>query len=570
MKKELNMTFEQFPLNVPSEKRIANKLEDLVTELEECGSVATAALAIKHWNKYMTQLSTDISIIMVRYSCDTKNPVYKRAQDRCDELSPIISNYANKCQKILAKARYRKELEKKMGKYYFQMIDASLKSFDEKIIPELIQENKLTSEYDALLGGAEIEFRGEVLNLSQLGKYMQDVDRDTRKEAAKAMDKWMGEHEERIAQIYDELVHLRDTMAKKLGYKNFVELGYLRLGRLDYNAKNVKAYRQQIYETVVPVCDKLYKRQMKELGIKNPQYYDYNLKFKTGNPVPAGDAKYLVNVAHEMYSDLGPESKEFFEFMMEHHLMDLEARKGKAPGGYCTSFPLYKAPFIFSNFNGTDGDVNVLCHEGGHALQAYLSFPIKIPEYQSPTLEACEIHSMSMEFFAWPYMDKFFGKDAEKYKYLHLSDAIEFLPYGITVDEFQHWVYEHPNATHEERCAFWKSIESKYTPHKKFDDTPTFAKGTIWMRQAHIFSTPFYYIDYTLAQVCAFQFFVEMRKNHEKAWKKYIKLCKFGGQAPFVGVLEHNHLRNPFEPGNVEKVIKPLAKILKEFDTSKF
>ena len=192
MKKELNMTFEQFPLNVPSEKRIANKLEDLVTELEECGSVATAALAIKHWNKYMTQLSTDISIIMVRYSCDTKNPVYKRAQDRCDELSPIISNYANKCQKILAKARYRKELEKKMGKYYFQMIDASLKSFDEKIIPELIQENKLTSEYDALLGGAEIEFRGEVLNLSQLGKYMQDVDRDTRKEAAKAMDKWMG------------------------------------------------------------------------------------------------------------------------------------------------------------------------------------------------------------------------------------------------------------------------------------------------------------------------------------------------------------------------------------------
>ena len=192
---------------------------------------------------------------------------------------------------------------------------------------------------------------------------------------------------------------------------------------MDYNAKDVKKYRAQIADCVVPVCEKLYKRQMKELGIKHPQYYDYNLQFKTGNPMPAGDAKYLVNVAHEMYSDLGPESKEFFEFMMEHHLMDLEARSGKAPGGYCTSFPLYEAPFIFSNFNGTSGDVNVLCHEGGHALQAYLSFPIKIPEYQSPTLEACEIHSMSMEFFAWPYMDKFFGKDAAKYKYMHLSDS---------------------------------------------------------------------------------------------------------------------------------------------------
>ena len=570
MKQVLDMKFEDFPLNVPNEKRITKKLEALIKELEACNDGASALKVIKRWNKYFTQLSTDQSVIYVRYSCDTKNPTYKKAQDRVDELSPIVSNYANKFSKILAKASYRPELEKKLGSYYFQMIDASLKAFDEKIIPELIQENKLVSEYDALLGGAEVEFRGQTLNLTQLGKYTQDVDRATRKEAAQAMDKWVGEHEQEFARIYSELVTVRDTMAKKLGYANFVELGYLRLGRLDYNADDVKSYREQIAETVVPVCQKLYKKQMKELGIRNPQYYDYNLKFKSGNPLPAGDREYLVNAAHEMYSDLGPESKEFFEFMMEHNLMDLEARKGKAPGGYCTQFPLYKAPFIFSNFNGTDADVNVLCHEGGHALQAYLSFAIKIPEYQNPTLEACEIHSMSMEFFAWPYADKFFGKDAEKYKYLHLSDAIEFLPYGITVDEFQHWVYEHPTASHEERCAFWKSLEQKYTPHKKFDDTPTYAKGTVWLRQSHIFTVPFYYIDYTLAQVCAFQFFVEMRKNHEKTWKKYIKLCKFGGQAAFVGLLKHNHLRNPFEPGNVAKVIKPLVKVLKEFDTSKF
>ncbi len=570
MAKDLDLKFEDFPLNVPSEKRITNKLDSLLTDLEECGSALTANLAIKHWNKYMMQLSTDSNIIYVRYSCDTRNPVYKRAQDRCDELSPIIANYSNKFAKIVTKAKYRKELEKKYGKYYFQMMDASLKAFDEKIIPELIQENKLVSEYDSVLGGAQIDFRGGKYNLSQMGKFAQDVDRDTRREAAQAIDKWMGEHEEKFANIYDQLVHIRHTMATKLGYKNFVDLGYLRLGRLDYNSKKVKGYRNQIFETVVPICEKLYKKQMKELGIKDPQYYDYNLKFKSGNPKPAGNPDYLVKCAHEMFADLGPESKEYFEFMINHDLMDLEARPGKTVGGYCTYFPVYKAPFIFSNFNGTDGDVNVLTHEGGHALQAYLSSGIKIPEYQSPTLEACEIHSMSMEFFAWPYMDKFFGKDAEKYKYLHLSDAIEFLPYGITVDEFQHWVYEHPNATHEERCAFWRSLEQKYTPHKKYDDTPTYAKGTYWMRQTHIFSSPFYYIDYTLAQVCAFQFFIEMRKNHEKAWKKYVKLCKFGGQLPFVGLLEHNHIRNPFEDGNVAKAVKPLEKILKEFDTSKF
>jgi len=570
MSKELDMKFEDFPLTVPTEKKINKALGELIKELEECGSVLTASSVIKHWNKVMTEFETDASLIYVRYSCNTKDPVYKRAQARVDELSPIVSNYSNQYARILTKAIYRKEMEKQMGKYYFQMLDASLKAFNEKIIPDLIQENKLVSEYDSIMGGAEIKFRGEVLNLSQLGKYLQDKDRETRKEAAMAMDKWLGAHEEKLAKIYDELVHLRDGMAKKLGYKNFVQLGYLRLGRMDYDAKMVKGYREQIYESVVPVCDKLYKKQMKDLDIKDPQYFDYNLRFKSGNPKPVGDAKKLVKVAHEMYSDLGPESKEFFEFMMKHNLMDLEARKGKAPGGYCTQFPLYKAPFIFSNFNGTEGDVNVLCHEGGHALQAYLSFPIKIPEYRNPTLESCEIHSMSMEFFAWPYMEKFFGKDADKYRYSHLTDAIEFLPYGITVDEFQHWVYEHPNATHEQRCAFWKSLEAKYTPHKKYDLTPTLARGTYWMRQGHIFASPFYYIDYTLAQVVAFQFFLEMRKDHAKTWKKYVKLCKFGGQAPFVTLLEHNKLRNPFVDGNVKKVIQPLEKILKEFDTSKF
>ena len=263
------------------------------------------------------------------------------------------------------------------------------------------------------------------------------------------------------------------------------------------------------------------------------------------------------------------ESGKFINFMIDHHLMDLEARAGKAPGGYMTTFPKYKAPFIFSNFNGTAGDVDVLTHEGGHAFQGYLSADIKIPEYQSPTLESCEIHSMSMEFFAWPYMNDFFGEDSEKYKYSHLAGAIEFLPYGITIDEFQHWVYEHPEATHAERCAKYLEIEKANLPHKKYDDTPTLAKGTWWMRQGHVFGSPFYYIDYTLAQVVAFQFAIENMKNHEKAWKKYIKLCKCGGKYPFLELLAKNHLRNPFLDGNIKKVIKPLEKVLKGFDTSK-
>ena len=561
--------FSEYPFVKPNIKKFEKKMSQFIEQLKACSNAEEAAKVIKRLNKYNSEVETQTSIIYVMYSCYTQNKEYADAQEYLDEVSPIFAKYGDEVTKLLANAPYRPELEKKFGSFLFKKYDLALKTFDEKIIPELTKINKLTSEYDLIFGSAQIEFRGETLNLSQLGKYLQDSDRETRKAAAKASDKWLEEHEQRIGEIYGELVLLRDQMAKKLGYKSFIELGYYNLGRTDYNAEMVKGYRAQIAREVVPLCQKLYKQQMKNLGIRKPQYYDYNLMFKSGNPKPAGDREYLVKQAQKMYSDLGPESKEFFDFMVKYELMDLDARKGKAPGGYCTYFPEYKSPFIFSNFNGTSGDVNVLCHEGGHAFQAYLSSGIKVPELMNPTLESCEIHSMSMEFFAWPYMDGFFGKDAEKYKYSHLADSIEFLPYGITIDEFQHWVYEHPTATHAERCAAYKEIESRYTPHKKYDDTPTLARGTWWMRQSHIFGSPFYYIDYTLAQVVAFQFAVENMKNHEKTWKKYIKLCKMGGKYPFLELLEKNHLRNPFIDGNIRKVIKPLEKVLKTFDPSK-
>lgn len=568
MKEDLK--FSDYPFIVPTEKRTINKMESLIQELKECGSVTTASLALKHWNKFSDELQTQISLIYVLYSLDSNNKAYKRAQDQIDELLPKIYKYSTDYQRILAKASYRKDLEKKLGKFYFKKIDFSLKSFDERIVADSIEENKLTSKYGEILGTAQIPFRGEILNLSQIGKYIQDKDRDTRREAAEALDKWLGEHDAEIGEIYSKLVILRDQMAKKLGFKNYIELGYLRMGRYDYDAKMVANYRKQIEEFVVPVCQKLYKNQAKGLGVKNPQYYDYAVAFKSGNPVPAGDEAYLVKCANKMYHDLSKESGEFFDFMVSHELLDLSARAGKQPGGYCTSFPKYGAPFIFSNFNGTSGDVNVLTHEGGHAFQAYMCRDFKIPEYREATMESCEIHSMSMEFFAWPYMKDFFGKDDEKYRYDHLADSIEFLPYGVCVDHFQHWVYEHPTASHEERCQAWKELEARYNPEKKYDGLPTLGSGRYWMRQAHIFNSPFYYIDYTLAQVIAFQFFLLDRKNHANAWKKYVKLVKCGGKYPFCELLERNKLKNPFEDGSLKKIISGCQKVLKEFDTSKF
>lgn len=571
--KNLDVKFEDIPLKVPSYKSLEKKITALTNELITAKDFKTGFAVIKKMDKYMDKIGNQMTVISIRYSLNTNDKVISRAQDKIDEMSPLLSNLINKWNHILVNVPYRKEIEAKWSPYYFQMIENSLKAFDEKIIPELIEINKLSSQYDRVLGTAQIEFRGQTYNLSQMGKFSTDKDRQTRKEASIAVDRFFSEHEKEIGGIYSKLVILRDTAAKKLGYKNFVELGYLSLGRVDYDAKMVANYRKQISETVVPVAQKLYKHQAKRIGIPFSKMYafDYNLSFLSGNPKPIGDTAKLVDVATKMYEDMSKESGEFFHMMRDHHLLDLDARPGKAPGGYMTYLPLYHFPFIFSNFNGTQGDVNVLTHEVGHAFQGYLSGNIKPSDFRSPGLETCEIHSMSMEFFAWPYMEGFFGKDDEKYRYSHLADAIEFLPYGISIDEFQHWVYEHPTASHEDRCKVWLDIQSRYEPHKKYiDETPCFKHGAAWIRQSHIFGSPFYYIDYTLAQVVAFQFLVEMRKDQPKAWKKYVKLCKCGGKYPFVQTLKKNHLRNPFEDGNVKKVVKPLVKILNSFDDSKF
>lgn len=571
--KNLDIKFEDIPIKKLSYKSIEKKLVSFIEQLKAATDFKSGLKVIKAFDRYMSKFSTNITVISIRHSLNTTDEKIAKYQDQVDEMMPVISNLINMWNKVLLKVPFRAELEKKFTPYYFQMIENSLKSFDEKIIPELIEINKLSSAYDRILGSAQIEYKGKTYNISQMGKFTKSKIREERKEASIKIDEYFQAHEQEIGDIYGKLVLLRDQAAKKLGFKNFVELGYLSLGRVDYDEKMVAKYREQIAKEVVPLAQKLCKTQAKRIGIplKKMYSYDYNLMFLSGNPEPIGDTKYLVDSATKMYHEMSAESGEFFDFMKEHHLLDLEARPGKQPGGYMTFLDEYKFPFIFSNFNGTAGDVDVLTHEVGHAFQGYLSRNIKPSDFRQATMETSEIHSMSMEFFAWPWMNLFFGKEADKYRYAHLVDAIQFLPYGITIDEFQHWVYNHPTATHEERCAAYQEIERRYTPHKVYPDEMKAAKhGAWWMRQSHIFGTPFYYIDYTLAQVCAFQFLVEMDKNQPKAWKKYVKLCKCGGRYPYCTTIAKNHLRNPFEEGNVAKVIRPLKKILNRFDESKF
>lgn len=504
------------------------------------------------------KFETMSQIVYIRHTVDTNDEFYKDEQDYFDENIPIYQGLVTSFFDALVHSTFKKELQEKWGEQLFRLAELALKTFKPEILEDLQLENKLSSEYTKLVASAKIDFEGEERTLSQLAPFTLSTDRTMRKKASEAKYTFFKENEAKLDEIYDNLVKVRTKIAEKLGFTNFVELGYARMNRVDYDHKMVANFRDQVKQLIVPVATKLKQKQQKRIGVDTLSYYDDKFSFKTGNPTPKGDSDWIVAQAKQMYKELSTETDEFFTFMNEKGLLDLVSKKGKAGGGYCTYMSSYQSPFIFSNFNGTSGDIDVLTHEVGHAFQVYLSRGYEVPEYHFPTHEACEIHSMSMEFFCWPWMNLFFKEDADKYKYDHLSEALLFIPYGVAVDEFQHFVYENPEVTPTERKQAWRKIEMKYLPHRNYAENDYLERGGFWHQQSHIFNTPFYYIDYTLAQICAFQFWKRANEDMTSAWNDYLTLCKQGGSYSFTQLVDIANLISPFKEGCVESVIEEI------------
>lgn len=562
------MKFKDYKYERPELEQVKASLEK---ELELIGgneSLETEIKAIYKLFDLVDYVSSMGQLVGVRNSLDTTDEFYEKEQAFFDENGPVLQQYNHMLMEKMLGSKNRAGLEKEFGTLLFQRAELAKKTFKPEIIPDLQQENKLSTEYGKLQASAKIEFQGGTYNLSQMAPFVQSKDRETRHQAQLAVSKFFSDNEKEFDRIYDELVKVRTKIAKILGYENFVQLGYDRFGRTDYNAADVKNYRDQIYEDIVPLVNDLTARKAKRLGIESPKSYDLALSFLSGNPTPKGDRAWMVGHAKTMYDEMSKETSDFFNFMVDHELLELDSKPGKQGGGYCTYIPEYKSPFIFANFNGTSHDVDVLTHEAGHAFQVYSSKDL-LPEYRWPTMEAAEIHSMSMEFLAWPWIHLFFEDDTDKYKFNHLASAVSFLPYGVLVDEFQHHIYEKPELSPDERKTLWRTLEKKYLPFKDYDDDAFLEKGGFWFRQGHIFGAPFYYIDYTLAQVCAFQYWIKHQENRAEALDSYLKLCKLGGSKSFLGLIESAKLQNPFVKGTVKEIVKPIRAYLDAVDDTK-
>ena len=502
----------------------------------------------------MLRVETLFSLAYVRNTIDTNDAYYEAEvlwlQEQEASLIPLKKEYLQ----AFATSPFRKDFEAEFGPQLLRKADAELKTSDEKLIPDKIREGELRMAYSKSSAAAVTEFRGEQVNFYGLLKHMQSADRPERKEAFEA---WAALYEKISPELdsqYDELVHLRNGMAKKLDFGSYTGLAYLERGRFDYTDKDVACFRKQIREVITPAVAEIRERQRRRLGVDKLRYYDESLIFPDGNACPIGNMEELVRKAQTMYREMSPETGEFFDFMAQYHLFDLETRPGKRMGGYMTAFPEYKAPFIFSNFNGTSADVDVLTHEAGHAFQGYLAMrSIPVADLCGSTSEINEIHSMSMEHFAYPWMESFFGGKWEQYITAHLIDALAVIPYMAVVDEYQHRVYEAPDMTAMERRAVWREIEKAYMPWRDYDGNAFLEGGGFWMQKQHIFLYPFYYIDYALAQLCAFQFYGRMKEDRPRAWQDYLRLCRAGGTKGYFELLEEGSLLNPFREGTVEK-----------------
>lgn len=557
------MKFQDMPYERVDFVQVEKDMKQLMEEFDATSGGEEQFAVHQKYYELTDKVSTQMTIAKIRFDIDTSDEFYEKEYQYYDEQGPIFSNLVLAYQKKLYDSPYRAYLEEKIGPVAFKNMELAQKSMSEELIPLMQEENNLTMEYTKLIASAKIDFDGKELNISLLRPYLIHSDREVRAKAWAEMSAFFSANVDKLDEIYDKLVKNRTEQAKMLGYDNYLELGYYRMNRNCYGKDEVEAFRKQIKEDFVPFAEKLHERRRKRLELDKLSYIDEQVYFKNGNPAPTGTPEEIMASGQKMYSELSPETKEFFDFMMENQLFDVLGRKTKRAGGYMTYLPVYQAPFIFANFNGTSGDVDVITHECGHAFQGYLSGKDPIKEHADIGMETAEIHSMAMEFFAERWMPLFFGDRAQDYVEMHLEDAAAFIPYGCMVDEFQHIVYENPDLTPVERRAAWTKLEQEYKPHLDYGNDAYFGSGGFWQKQLHIYSYPLYYIDYCLAQTCALQYKVKMDADFDAAWQSYLKLCNLSASDFYTNMLKEVGLDSPFEHGCIKNIVQKLEKYVK-------
>ena len=505
--------------------------------------------------------NTASNLANIHYTCDTRDPYWSGEQDFFDANGPAVSNASVEICRAFLSNPHVDALTQAFGSTCVAGMQNAVRGMDDRTVELQKEYNTLVSAYQKLYGGALVELDGQRLTIPQLGPYKESLDAGVRRRAFEAEAAYFDAHRTELDELYTKIVKNLNAQARILGYKDYSELSYVRMNRIGYGPEEIRSFRDQVARDVVPELEKLAALRSRRTGIQHPTFTDLPVVFRDGNPKPIEGYAARMAAARTMYHELSPETAEFIDFMQDNELFDVESRPGKMSGGYMTSLPNYKAPFIFANWNGTSGDVDVLTHECGHAFEGYVAERDEnIPaDLECPGMESAEIHSMAMEFLTAPWHHMLFGKDVDKYALLHAEDSFLFLAYGCAVDEFQHIMYQNPDLTPDERNKVWLELEHKYRPWIDFDNLPFYGRGAGWQRQLHIYECPFYYIDYCLSTMAALQFFLLSLDDHKDAWERYLRLVRRAGTASYTELCQTAGLQVPFEEGSIKDIARKMA-----------
>lgn len=548
------MKYGEFEYKRADIKEIQQSFKVLVKQFSESVSFEEQCSIIDQINKIRDEFTSMKVLSELRKCLGEDKAFYGKEIDYYNEAEPMMDILTCNYYEVLNNSIFKEMLIKKYGEQLFKLAEMKMKCVSDIILEELQSEKKMVTEYENLFDSFKGSFEGEELGIWDFWTPINSQDRNMRKKAYEGETELYEKNEEAMQDLFDRFVKVRHEMALKMGYENFVDMGYARMNRVGYDKHMIGQFRKQVQEYIVPLNNELTKRQAKRLGVDKTKYYDEPVHFLSGNAKIIGNPQSMIDKTLKMYKELSTDTSEFFKHMIDHDLFDVESRPGKEEGGFCEYIPKYKAPFIYSMTKGTIDDFIVFTHEAGHAFQTYLCKDFDIPEYVRSPEDVSEIHSMSMELLIEPWVEDFFGEDADQYKFSHMCNALSLLTYIVAIDEFQHFVYEKPFASFEERNTCWRDLEKKYLPHRDYEDNTFLDKGGYWLRQSHVYWGPFYYIDYGLGQMAAFNFWYKSKQNREEAWKDYMNVCRAGGSKSYVEIVELGNLKNPFEEGGLKEI----------------
>lgn len=545
---------------------VQQEYDALIAALPEAQTAETSDkwfALFEKWNalkSYVESENNRVNYALSRWMDNSENEAAEKYFR--EEVMPVSDNGNSKLLDALLASKHKGAIAGKYGQYLIEALETAVEPLAPINSDLRVKVGELNNQYDKLVASGEVTVDGKQVTLAVARSLQMSPDARIRKEAFIAYREWFGTHREEIARIFAELVKLRDTMAKNLGHENYIRLGYLDMRRTDYGEVEAEQFRAAVKKYAVPLQKKLYERQAEELGTPTLKPWDTGYFPSLSLPSGIAPVQEQLDKAQQVFDSLQPELGAHFARMRSEGLIDLENRKAKRAGAFCTSFSDEGRVAILCNSTGDEDDVSTLMHEMGHAFQGWESQPIEVVELQWPTMDACEVHSMGMEYLSLPKMNVFFGDaNAEKFARNRWRDSVEGICYICAVDEFQHWLYLNPNASLDDRDVAWNRIWDTYKPGLDWTEAEQL-KALRWYAQSHIFHVPFYYIDYAIAETGAMQLALMDAADHGKTMETYMQLCRIGGTKSVLDIFSTVGMRSPFDPLLMRDLMAHAAKVL--------